>query len=136
MFPTTPRPADAEILKLDFRRDRGRRNRRVDKPQTRQRRFYELRKQVFRAKLYQPRRLGNNFGLSRIRANRKDPARAIEAALIENVAVTKISPRQNQRNLNAIRWHDQLEMRADMLIQRAETLLQIIVVVRWQGFGM
>src|SRR5260370_3757932 len=79
---------------------------------------------------------GDNVRFPRIRSNGENPSRAIEAALIQDVPAPEVSSCQNQRDLDAIRWHDKLEMRANMLVQRTETLLQIIVIVGGQRLWM
>jgi hypothetical protein len=88
----------------------------VHEPQTRQRRLYQFREEVLRANFYEPRRLGDDLRLAGFRANREDPSRAIQAALIQNGSIPEISSGQHQGNLHTIRGHDQFEMRTDMLV--------------------
>src|SRR5580658_871662 len=129
MFPGVAGAADAEILKFDFWRDRGGRNWQVDESKARQRRFYQLGQKIFRANFYQTRGLGDNFRFAGLGANGKDPSSAIQATLIQDVTVAEIFSCQDEGDLHAVRWHDQFKMSADVLIERAETLLEIVVIV-------
>ena len=64
--------------------------------------FHELGEQIFGANFYEARRLGDDFGFARFGANGENPARAIEAPLIENVAIAEVFSGQDQRNLDAV----------------------------------
>src|SRR5215471_3823752 len=95
--------------------------------------FNYFAKQLAGRDLNEPRGARDELQFTNLRANGEDPAGAVQTALVRNLTLIHIAICSRQRDRNAIRRHDQLEMLADVLIELLKTLAEIQVVINGQG---
>ena len=90
--------------------------------------WYKLSRTNF-DQLYCP---GNHFCVTDGRVNGEEPAGAVQAALIGDLALVEVIGDGAERNGNTIRRREQLEVHPDVLFDVRKALVECAVIVEWK----
>ena len=90
--------------------------------------WYKLSRTNF-DQLYCP---GNHFCVTDGRLNGEEPAGAVQAPLIGDLALVEVIGDGAKRNGNTIRRREQLEVRPDVPFDVCKALVQCEVIVKWK----
>src|SRR5262249_52946569 len=130
--PARARTLDREILSVRARRRGCGREGEVGDRHTWIRTPHQFQCELGRAHLRELRHARGDLDAVHGGAYAEDPARAAEGPLVRDRASVKKWRRGAEWHDRPRGWCDQLQMRPDVLIERAETLLEVVVVVRRQ----
>src|SRR6516225_782156 len=133
VLPTGARLAHGEVLTLHPRSDRRGWNRNVRESKPGDGAFDEFGDEAGRTQLYQLGHLHDQVGLAHLSSHTENPARASQAARVLDIPLVEVALHRGQWDRKRPGGKNDLEMAADVIVQRMKTHLGPLVIISGQS---
>ena len=89
-----------------------------------------------RANFHETRYAGNDVRFGKVRPHAEDPLRRVKTAMVLHGSSVEKWPYRLQFYVDAVRWCNNLQLGADVFVERVETVVQMVVIVCRKIAGM